>query len=299
MPALSAPGDTWGISGPDFLNVYLGALAVFVVVAILIRLSVTRSGGTQQTQVPTPSEAATLAGGPSRAVYASLAALRTSQAVGTGTKGVLNVAGPPPSDAGPLDLAVYDAAQRRVAVSRLAHEPRVQSALADIGVRVAHAGWLLDPSARGRARLGGILLVALAGFGAFRAVSGIANDRPVGYLVMLCIITLLLSIYFFAVPRVSRLGRKVLDHARNRHAHLAPRQSPSWSTYGVAGAAMGVALFGTAAFWAADPAFAAEAGLRRAGTGDASGSSWGGGGGGDGGGGGCGGGGCGGGGCGG
>ena len=36
---LGAAGDTWGVSGPDFLRVYLLSLAAFVVVAILFRLS--------------------------------------------------------------------------------------------------------------------------------------------------------------------------------------------------------------------------------------------------------------------
>lgn len=46
-------------------------------------------------------------------------------------------------------------------------------------------------------------------------------------------------------------------------AHLSPTQAPASGTYGAAGAAMGVALFGTASLWALDPAFAAQAEIQR------------------------------------
>jgi hypothetical protein len=36
-------GDTWGISGPDFLAVYLGAAVVFFVLALMFRLAANRS----------------------------------------------------------------------------------------------------------------------------------------------------------------------------------------------------------------------------------------------------------------
>ena len=60
---------------------------------------------------------------------------------------------------------------------------------------------------------------------------------------------------------VADAGQAVLAESRTRSRHLAPSLAPSWATYGVAGAAMGVALYGTAAIWAADPAFAGAAGL--------------------------------------
>ena len=60
------PGDTWGISGPDFLKAYLGTLFVFVVLAILIRLSATRMGTSEAGRLPDPAEAATMLAARSR-----------------------------------------------------------------------------------------------------------------------------------------------------------------------------------------------------------------------------------------
>jgi hypothetical protein len=81
---------------------------------------------------------------------------------------------------------------------------------------------------------------------------------------------------------------------RRSSKHLRPDSSPSWSTYGPGAAALGVGLFGTAAIWAADPAFAADAEIQRQSIGS---NGWTGGSDGGGGGSSCGGGGCGGGGC--
>jgi len=52
---------------------------------------------------------------------------------------------------------------------------------------------------------------------------------------------------------------------RERNQHLAPRSTPAWATYGPAGAALAVALFGDAALRAGDPALAVALGSWRPG----------------------------------
>ncbi len=305
MLDLAAPGDTWGISGPDFLTVYLGALAVFFAAAIVIRLRVTRSDHGGDAGQPTPGEIAMLEGGRSRAMYASIAGLRAVGAVGTGARGALTVTGPVPPGMTRLDHAVHDAAGRGVRVTNLIADHRVASTLDELGAEIERSGWALDSTKRSSARLGGWMLLGLGGFGIVRMVAGIANDKAVGFIVVLAAIAFFAGAMLMRVPRQSAAGKRAIAQARRRHAHLAPSQAPAWSTYGMAGAAMGVALFGTSALWAADPAFAGEAGIRRstdtggsAWTGDSGGSGGGGSGGGgsgggdSGGGGGCGGGGC-------
>jgi uncharacterized protein (TIGR04222 family) len=207
-----------------------------------------------------------LAGGRTQAVHASVAGLRAVNTIGIGPHRSLTATGSLPTGASALDAAVYDAAERGVPISVLAAEPRVRAALTELEGHVASDGWLLDADARARARLGGILLLGLTAFGVVRVVGGLANDRAVGFLIGLSIVTLALALRFFAVPRMSRSGRAALAETRARNGHLAPRHAPAWSTYGMTGAAMGVALYGTAALWAADPAFAADAGLRRTST---------------------------------
>jgi hypothetical protein len=54
-----------------------------------------------------------------------------------------------------------------------------------------------------------------------------------------------------------------MSSVRQSYQHLSPGQSPSYATYGAAGAAMGVALYGAASLYTMDPAFAAEAEIQR------------------------------------
>jgi uncharacterized protein (TIGR04222 family) len=262
MVTLGAAGDTWGISGPDFLRVYLLSLAAFVVVAILFRFS-TRLGRSAAQGQPSAAELAYLADGPRQAIYASLAALRTGDAIRADGRRI-SQSGPMPAGLDRLDHAIYDAAGvNGIGVRELARDPGVRAALAELATATAQRGWGLDPSARFRGRLGGLLLLALAGFGVVRVAAGMANNRPVSYLVLLVIGTALLAVWFLLVPRMSPAGRAALKEARSRNYHLSPRQSPAWSTYGPTGVAMGVALFGSATLWSADPAFASAAGLQR------------------------------------
>jgi uncharacterized protein (TIGR04222 family) len=294
--------DTWGISGPDFIAGFAVALAAMTVVASLVRLRVTRADAGSAARQPTPVEVAILTGGRSRAVYSALAGLRAAGVVGSGQLGELEATAPAPAGLSRLEFAVYEAAIRRVQGSQVAQDYQVRSALVDLESQLSREGWLLDEEQQRRARLGSWLLLALAAVGAARVMAGLGNHKPVLYIVLLTIATIVIGLLFRRVPHVSATGRRAIASLRRQNAHLSPDQSPAWSTYGMTGAAMGVALFGTSAIWAADPVFAEHAHiLRNTTTPGPSASGCGGascgGGGGGGGGGGCGGGGCGGGGC--
>ena len=260
MPALSASGDTWGISDPQFRWIYLGLLVIGTLLAIYLRRS--GSGPDRADRLPTPSEAALLAEGPDRAVYAAVAGLRAAGAIGPGPGGRLACTGPLPPDASRLDGAVFEAARRGVPVRALWSDPLVASALIEVRASAANAGWLLDAAGRRRARLGGLSLLGLALLGFLRIAAGAVNQRPAGFTLFLTLLTLMLAVAFLiSVPPTSRAGRAALAQLRSRNAHLYPRQSPAWATYGSTGAALGVAIYGTAAIWAADPSFADATGL--------------------------------------
>jgi uncharacterized protein (TIGR04222 family) len=263
MLDLAAPEDTWGIAGQDFLNAYIGALAVFVVAAIALRIAATRGSGDTYPPQPTPNQVALLEGGPARAVYAALAGLRAAGIVEIGELRQLMVTGPAPAGLSRLDHAVYDAARRNVQVRSLEADPAVRSALAELADAVGRAGWVVEASRRSRARLGAWLVLGLAVFGLVRIAAGIANDRDVLYLVALASIAFVAGIYLLQVPRRSAAGRRAVATVRSAHGHLAPSQAPAWATYGLSGAAMGVALYGTTSLWAADPEFAEQAGIRQ------------------------------------
>jgi uncharacterized protein (TIGR04222 family) len=231
-------------------------------------------------------------------VYSSLGALRAAGAVEAAAGGKITVTGLPPAGASDLDRAVHAAAGRGVRASAMHRDATVAAALDATERRLVDAGALYSDRQRTRQRWGSYALFVLAGLGAARIVAGLDNHKPVLYVVVATMgVFLLARLLWRVVPRTTRRGKRMLRRLRDRHAHLAPKLSPSWATYGATGAALGVALFGTAALWEADPVFAEQAniGLRQAaGSSYSSGNTSGGS---DGGGGGCGGGGCGGGGC--
>jgi uncharacterized protein (TIGR04222 family) len=293
-------GETWGIPGPTFLGTYAILVAVTVIGVLIWRRW--HLAGPRESAQPnlTPTQLAFLNGERELAVYSALAALRAAGAVSV-TQGRLEQSGPIPSGAPELDRAVYSAAGRRCLPGQARWDPGVTAVLDRIETDLAEQGWLLSPERRNHLRLGAVATVALLVLGLTRAVAGSSNDKPIGYLLLMMVPVALITLAFLSAPRKSVAAKRILSRSRAGATHLRPNQDPSWATYGPAGAALGVGLFGTAALWAADPAFASEAEIRReAYSGSSSGSSGdGGSGGGDsgggsscGGGGGCGGGGC-------
>ena len=74
---------------------------------------------------------------------------------------------------------------------------------------------------------------------------------------------MIIAALLWRVPRTTTNGRRLLGRMRQQALHLAPRQSPSWSTYGPQAAALSVGLYGAGAFFLADPEFAEAAELQR------------------------------------
>lgn len=265
MIRLSAP--TWGVEGPQFLASYASALLVFLAVAIALRRWATRADTEPAGRLPTAAEAALILGGRAQAVFAAVAALKAGGAVGNAGRGVLGVTGSLPSDASRLDTAVYDAIRQGTSVSRLPGDPSLVTALDEVEASATRAGWLLPAQRRSAVRTGGFVLAALAAFGAVRTVAGFLNQQPSLFILLLTILTAVLAVVFLVkVPRVSRAGLAAVQQLRSRNTHLHPRHRPSWSVYGATGAALSVALWGLSAWWVADAAFAAAAGLPRAGS---------------------------------
>jgi uncharacterized protein (TIGR04222 family) len=89
----------------------------------------------------------------------------------------------------------------------------------------------------------GIFLMAPL-IGVIKIWIGIERHRPVGFLILLCLVSVALTLVFLAtVPRRSRYGSKVLAELRARNAYLAPqgKVSPRAAPQELL---LGVALFG-------------------------------------------------------
>jgi uncharacterized membrane protein YgcG len=86
----------------------------------------------------------------------------------------------------------------------------------------------------------------------------------VGFLLVAIVIAVVVTLIMLTRKRrATHAADNGLRAVRKQHEYLAPHQSPSFATYGATGAAMGVALYGTAALYTMDPAFAAEAEVQR------------------------------------
>jgi uncharacterized protein (TIGR04222 family) len=212
---------------------------------------------------PRPGDIAYLAGGESLAVYSSLGALRAAGAVEAAPGGTVAVTGLPPAGASDLDRAVHAAAGRGARASAIRWDDTVEAALKAVERRLIDAGALRSDVERWKQRWGSLALFLVGCLGGARIAAGSANHKPIMYVVLATVGVFVFSRILWFVPRTTRRGKRTLARLRHQNKHLRPAQKPSWTTYGATGAAMGVALFGTAALWEADPVFAQQANIAR------------------------------------
>lgn len=255
---------TWGVPGPTFLIIYLVAAVAVAVLATLHRRALSAGSATPRTGDLSPQQAAYLNGGERLAVYTALGGLRAAGAIGTADDKTLVQMSAMPAGATPLDAAVYNAAGKRIRAAALPGDPWVAEAVGRLREGLEAAGLATTAAQRRTVRLWGIAGLGLLAVGVLRLIAGLANDRPVGFLALALTAVGALSLFLLIrLRRETRTGRAALEDLRSRHAYLAPDNSPSYATYGVSGAAMGVALYGTPTLFAMDPAFAAQADIQR------------------------------------
>ncbi|GAA1327992.1 TIGR04222 domain-containing membrane protein [Pseudonocardia xinjiangensis] len=266
--ALTATADTWGISGPTFLLAYL-VIAVAVWVAstrarrVLAESRVTAPALDLTTR---PHDIAYLNGGADLAVVSALSAMHLRGTVSS-WHGAVRAAGRLEPGADELERAIH-ATARGGQRKRLPFHRQVAAALAAIDARLVTAGLLLSPQRRLRIRQMGLWMLAVAVLGLVRVVAGVAEAKPVGFLVAaLVAVTVVATVQLSRAPRRTRLGDRTLAALRDEHHLLSPKVKPNWAIQGPAGAALSVGIFGMSALWASDPSFATELAAQRATTG--------------------------------
>ncbi|SHK58807.1 TIGR04222 domain-containing protein [Pseudonocardia thermophila] len=263
--ALAAAGDTWGIDGTTFLLGY-GVLAVGVFIAsVRARRALADPG--QKHVVPDltgrHNDVAYLNGGADLAVCSALARMRV-QGLVAAHKGTITATGRPGPDSDELERAIAFATASPTPRARLTWLRPVRTALDGIDRRLVAEGLLLSPEQRHRIRLVGLWMTAVAGFGLLRLLAGIADARPVGFLVVaLLIVAVVAAVQLLQAPRRTRTGDRVLATMREQLDRYAPHNRPDWALYGAQAAALGVGLFGAQALWASDPAMADALALQR------------------------------------
>jgi uncharacterized protein (TIGR04222 family) len=261
---LAAQGATWGIPGPAFLVLYFAAIAAVLILSAIHRRVLFSGNRNAPVDRLGPQQVAYLNGGDQLAVYASLGGLRGAGAITGGPGKTLQQSGPMPAGTTPLDSAVYNAAGRRIRARDLTGDQWVVAAVRQLREGLEAQGLAVTPAKLKAARAWALVgaLVVLAGVA--RLVDGLQNDKPVGFLVVAIVVAVVLTIMLLTRRRrATHAADKGLRALRQQHAYLAPHQSPSYATYGATGAAMGVALWGTATLYTMDPAFAADAEVQR------------------------------------
>jgi uncharacterized protein (TIGR04222 family) len=207
-----------------------------------------------------------LTGGPALAVTTALGSLRSRSSVGTAGNHRLSVAGPLTADATALDRAIHNAIanSRATSVRRLPADFEVAAALQELAERLSAAKLLLSREARQLLRWATLPVVAVLALGALRWWSGITNDRPVIFLtIAIAVLAIVEMVLLRRTALRTRAGDRALAALRSRYRHLAPESNPAWSHYGPLESTLAVGLFGGAVLWAADPAFASDAGLEQ------------------------------------
>lgn len=232
----------WGLSGPEFLQLYWIGLALAVLVAIVVRVRVRAGHSASPVRSLDMDELAYLAGGPRRVVETAIARLLTSGELRTSRRGAVQAT----STSQPLnavDRAVITDSQRYTnrTVNLMIPAVAKDDAVTAIGRRLEEMGLVVRPEvAKSAVRKGSIALWVLFAIGVVRWFNGRAIGAPVGYLSLLLVLTGVLALLLMRHSKHVRTskGNKVLDAARTTSSRAA---MPDEALY--AGAA-GLVLFG-------------------------------------------------------
>ncbi len=245
--------DTWGISGPQFLLLYVALFAVTVPGVVLARRRAL--AGPPGAAVPDRLdryEAAYLNGGCELvATTAVTVLLRAGHLTSTSRRGRrvrLGVRAAPPAGAHPVEWATYQLVAARPDHPRwaLGAELCRAPAMAAVRERLRQAGLAPTPEQRARYRAAGLWSLPLLALGVARVVAGTANGRPVGFLVVLLVVTVVLAVALcLRVPERHRAGPPHPGPPAGRAGRPAGGASPSEL-------AMATALFGAGVLWSAD-----------------------------------------------
>jgi uncharacterized protein (TIGR04222 family) len=208
----------WGLSGPEFLELYWIALAVSVAFAILVRV---RLRGTRE-GAPAGAlgllDIAFLTGGPRRVVETSVAGLIDSGALVPARNGAVRLAGSAVADH-PVDQAVLaDATRYRYrTLTLLITSVSEQDAPRAVGRRLVDLGYLVAPDRAKRWRRIGVAPMALLFVvGVVRWINGQVISAPVWFLTLQLVLTGILIWVLLQVPPMTRTanGRHEVRKAR-------------------------------------------------------------------------------------
>jgi len=215
---------SWGLTGPQFLGVYLVTylLALALMYGFRAVLTHTETDAENPRPLLDPYETAYLAGGPGRTVSAAIANLALSDRLLVSRRGALTV----PADVAQLDdvdaavaAGVSTTRRRKTAMRRLRKHPHIVA----IGDRLRARGLVLDGASTTVLRACGLLPCAVWAVGLMRLITGIELHHKVILLTVFLVATglstlvLVRSFLADAAHRPSTAGQLALQGMKNRY----------------------------------------------------------------------------------
>jgi uncharacterized protein (TIGR04222 family) len=262
--------DTWGVSGPWFLAGYLALTLVVLLVVVLARRSIARASGRNgrvDGVAGDPYRLAMLNEGETLTAATVVAELRRIGVVDELSDGDADVfvVGARPRGLDPLEDSVYGVLQEspHSTVESIVDAPAPSAELASLRTSLVADGLLLTDDQRRRTRRHALWVVGLLVLGGARIVAGLANGKPVLFLVMLVgALAIVVLPWSLRPARTTGLGQDILKSARKSSNGLKKDIGSGDPRLGLA-----IALFGAAVLWNAEPGLAQTLGLPRPGGG--------------------------------
>ena len=235
------------LRGPDFLMFYLALIGIATVAAVALRFWLRGPGGEAPHFVANldPYEVAYLSGGPRTVIDAAIASLVQADTLTVASGARLKTNGNLPPNAAPMERAVYDQiVGGDPTIGRLRR--RARSLTDGIAGRLRAADLALMSGQAALARLlPFLLMLAVFAIGVTKVQVGISRNKPVTFLVILCLFTLVVAIQFAAraVFR-TRAGDRILRTLRLRNAALQISVATASHRVAHTDVALALALFG-------------------------------------------------------
>ncbi|MGO1048648.1 TIGR04222 domain-containing membrane protein [Crossiella sp. CA198] len=211
--------DTWGLTGPEFIGLYVLALIITVAVAIRRRLAARKlPPGHPTAPALSADEAAYLAGGTRRLVETALARLVAGDALR------VSRGNPPAATGKPAESTMDDRVltavrdrKTRVGVEDATQQLDRSPELRELRQRLLWAHLLVSPERSRACRMAAAtVFLPIALIGALRLSDGASNGKPIAILILLLAVTTALALIITLVPgpRATTLGQRALNSAR-------------------------------------------------------------------------------------
>lgn len=217
---LSSIGNPLNFQGSQFLSFYLLVASAAVVLAYILRWYLRKPA------IHSPDESSSLdaydiaylAGGKDRAVDAAIASL-VQRGYLQALTNTLNLDTALPSNSHPLERAIAQAVEKSGKPSQIRQSVIFATSL--IGERLQNLGLLVNADQTKAVQfisplpIFAVLLLGIAKIGV-----GISRHKPVGFLVILCIITAIVGFVALQKPHRSRYGDRTLINLQAKHQNL-------------------------------------------------------------------------------